>query len=401
MALHTDLKIYKTGTRLVALAFDVQKNMPRGYKRGIGEQITGHCTVVATTLIAACARPAWARGRFDSQKPACYTAPVRSSHLAGCKKSEGTRQKAAPRKVCGFFISGPQFRRPEWEGASPAGNAPRAPVFLPRSGCRPNVRSWSAVVHQARLETNLSKAPARRNAPHIAVIDGQPTTTSRDIAETFGKRHDDVLKRIHALDCSAEFSARNFAGAEYIDAQGKPRTEYRITRDGFALLCMGFTGAKAAQWKERYINTFNKLADKLAVRRNPRASLPKPPPLPAAPLPPLPRAALLALPAPRPLPADMQAAIDARVGQIVGAAYTEIRQWLVDQVRSGCLKHDGTAAPNFANTLAHADFAAFSTQYASKHLEHAMLLLRYLSQHSGELLQQVLAKQDELRGKQP
>ncbi len=44
MALHTDLKIYKTGTSLLALAFNVQKNMERGYKRGIGEQITKLCT---------------------------------------------------------------------------------------------------------------------------------------------------------------------------------------------------------------------------------------------------------------------------------------------------------------------------------------------------------------------
>lgn len=110
----------------------------------------------------------------------------------------------------------------------------------------------------------MVKTPARRTAPHIAVVNGQPTTTSRDIAETFGKRHDDVLKRIRALDCSPEFNARNFAAVEFTDAKGETRTEYRITRDGFAFLCMGFTGAKAAQWKERYINTFNKLADKVA-----------------------------------------------------------------------------------------------------------------------------------------
>lgn len=110
----------------------------------------------------------------------------------------------------------------------------------------------------------MAHSPARRTAPHIAVIDGQPTTTSRDIAETFGKRHTDVLERIRKLDCSKEFNERNFPRVEYIDAKGETRTEYRITRDGFAFLCMGFTGAKAAVWKERYIHTFNKMADKLA-----------------------------------------------------------------------------------------------------------------------------------------
>lgn len=109
----------------------------------------------------------------------------------------------------------------------------------------------------------MVKIPSSNAVPHITVIDGQLTTTSRDIAEVFGRLHKDVLERIRKLDCSKEFSERNFPLAEYIDAQGKSRTEYRVTRDGFSFLCMGFTGAKAAQWKERYIATFNEMAAKL------------------------------------------------------------------------------------------------------------------------------------------
>lgn len=112
----------------------------------------------------------------------------------------------------------------------------------------------------------MTKPAPRRIAPHIAVVNGTPTTTSRDIAETFGKPHKDVLTRIRALDCSPEFNQRNFSPVEYTDAKGEKRPEYRITRDGFAFLCMGFTGAQAAKWKERYIATFNKLADKVAAR---------------------------------------------------------------------------------------------------------------------------------------
>lgn len=122
----------------------------------------------------------------------------------------------------------------------------------------------------------MAKTPARRHAPHIAVIDGQPTTTSRDIAETFGKSHRDVLERIRNLKCSEEFGLRNFTQTPYTDPQnGQTYTEYRITRDGFAFLCMGFTGARAAQWKERYINTFNRMAEKLSARPEP---VPTPPP---------------------------------------------------------------------------------------------------------------------------
>lgn len=132
-----------------------------------------------------------------------------------------------------------------------------------RLGCRLDWRREGSFTTEP-LEAIMAKSLARRTAPRIAVVDGQPTTTSRDIAETFGKRHDDVLKRIRALDCSAEFRLRNFAET-LRDVPGpngsvRKETEYRITRDGFAFLCMGFTGAKAAAWKEKYINTFNRLA---------------------------------------------------------------------------------------------------------------------------------------------
>ncbi len=38
---------------------------------------------------------------------------------------------------------------------------------------------------------------------------------------------------------------------------------YRITRDGFVFLAMGFTGTKAAQFKEAYINAFNQMEKQL------------------------------------------------------------------------------------------------------------------------------------------
>ena len=44
MTLHTNLPIYKKGCDLVQLAFHVQQQMPRSFKRTLGEKITGHCT---------------------------------------------------------------------------------------------------------------------------------------------------------------------------------------------------------------------------------------------------------------------------------------------------------------------------------------------------------------------
>lgn len=100
--------------------------------------------------------------------------------------------------------------------------------------------------------------------------------TSVDISNRFGRRHDDVLKAIRNLDCSPEFSLRNFAESEYTTERGKTYPLYEITRDGFVFLCMGFTGHQAALWKERYIAAFNALEQAL---RQPAVAAPAPCPV--------------------------------------------------------------------------------------------------------------------------
>lgn len=101
------------------------------------------------------------------------------------------------------------------------------------------------------------------NPAELTIVNGQVTTSSLHVADHFGKPHRDVLTRIRALDCSPEFSERNFSLAEYIDSQHKNRPYYRMTRDGFTFLCMGFTGKQAAKWKEAYINAFNQMEAQL------------------------------------------------------------------------------------------------------------------------------------------
>ncbi len=90
--------------------------------------------------------------------------------------------------------------------------------------------------------------------------------TSLDIAETFGKRHADVLRDIEHLQCSEEFTQRNFALTAYKDASGKSNKEYLITRDGFTILVMGYTGEKAMKFKEAYIKQFNAMEKALFDR---------------------------------------------------------------------------------------------------------------------------------------
>ncbi|EDE1923119.1 Rha family transcriptional regulator, partial [Salmonella enterica subsp. diarizonae] len=80
--------------------------------------------------------------------------------------------------------------------------------------------------------------------------------------------HGDVLRKIEQVkaDCSNEFSQRNFASADYIDEQGKLRPMYSLTKDGWIMVVMGFTGKAAAAIKESYISAFNWMAEQLSRR---------------------------------------------------------------------------------------------------------------------------------------
>ncbi|HAN3608301.1 TPA: peptidase [Escherichia coli] len=100
--------------------------------------------------------------------------------------------------------------------------------------------------------------------PEIAIVDGQAVTSSLAVANFFSKRHDDVLKKIRTLECSASFTSRNFSVSDYTDCTGRKLPCYQITRDGFAFLAMGFTGKRAAQFKEAYINVFNQMEKQLS-----------------------------------------------------------------------------------------------------------------------------------------
>lgn len=91
----------------------------------------------------------------------------------------------------------------------------------------------------------------------------QITCSSLDVANHFDKQHKNVLQSIRNLECSQEFTELNFQPSEYTDPTGRKLESYKITRDGFAFLAMGFTGKKAAAWKEAYINAFNQMEKRL------------------------------------------------------------------------------------------------------------------------------------------
>mgnify|MGYP003625431490 CR=1 FL=1 len=93
----------------------------------------------------------------------------------------------------------------------------------------------------------------------VKVNNGELMTTSKIIADVFGKSHRKVTRDIKELDCSEEFRAANFGQSSYTSPQNKVLKCFDISRDGMVFLCMGFTGKKAGQWKEKYIAAFNEM----------------------------------------------------------------------------------------------------------------------------------------------
>lgn len=94
-------------------------------------------------------------------------------------------------------------------------------------------------------------------------INNQLTTTSLNICEVFNKPHKNILKAIEELECSANFKSANFLADYYMDSRNRKQKKYLITRDGFTILAMGFTGLKAMQFKELYIKRFNEMEQQL------------------------------------------------------------------------------------------------------------------------------------------
>ena len=115
----------------------------------------------------------------------------------------------------------------------------------------------------------------------VTLMSGKAVTTSLKIAEVFGKQHKNVLQSIDNLKSQlpAEWHKLNFQPTQIerkTPTGGIVKSKmYFITRDGFTLLAMGFTGKRAMQFKLAYIAAFNAMEAELAARHN----APEPAPL--------------------------------------------------------------------------------------------------------------------------
>lgn len=109
----------------------------------------------------------------------------------------------------------------------------------------------------------------------------EAVTTSICVAQMFDKQHKNVIRDIEnmissmlatdVIDQEADPLARESNGLKfepvkkyfiksyYYDKKHERRPMYYMTRDGFTLLAMGFTGKRAMEWKIKYITAFNEM----------------------------------------------------------------------------------------------------------------------------------------------
>lgn len=115
-------------------------------------------------------------------------------------------------------------------------------------------------------------SPISTVIPEITIHDNRPVTTSVSVANFFGKQHKHVLEKIRSLDCSPAFKTANFSAIAITTQAGFDEREteaYEMTKDGFVFLVMGFTGKKAARFKEAYIAEFNRMEEEIRQQKNP------------------------------------------------------------------------------------------------------------------------------------
>jgi len=109
------------------------------------------------------------------------------------------------------------------------------------------------------LPTTNTDTPS---TPVVFEKNGEVLASSRDVAEYFGKKHHhflrDVREKIRPKLDTSDFNSM-FSFKNYPDKYGRAQSEEHMTKDGFTLLVMGYTGAKAMEFMLAYTKRFNEM----------------------------------------------------------------------------------------------------------------------------------------------
>lgn len=110
-------------------------------------------------------------------------------------------------------------------------------------------------------------------SPVLSIVNGTPVVSSFDVANHFGKQHHKVVESIRSIVRNApeSFGSANFGGTSIEVAMPngnhtKTVPAFNLTRVGFSLLAMGFTGRKALLWKIAYVQAFEAMESELMNR---------------------------------------------------------------------------------------------------------------------------------------
>ena len=108
--------------------------------------------------------------------------------------------------------------------------------------------------------------PSEHFSPSVSLYSGRPATTSLEVANFFGKRHDNVLRDVDALLSQLPENSLQLNFEETYQEQETPLGVKQVRmfilyRDGFMLLVMGYTGKKALAMKLAYIEAFNRMEE--------------------------------------------------------------------------------------------------------------------------------------------
>jgi anti-repressor protein len=103
----------------------------------------------------------------------------------------------------------------------------------------------------------------------LVIMHGQQAvTTSLKVAEVFGKEHRTVIRNIKNLTAQNCAVKKMFVKSTYINSRGQEWPMFYMNRDGFTLLAMGFSGAKAMGFKLQYIEAFNAMERQLTTKQD-------------------------------------------------------------------------------------------------------------------------------------
>jgi Rha family phage regulatory protein len=149
------------------------------------------------------------------------------------------------------------------------------PVSANRTIIRPLIID-TAIINMfiGGLPEGMAESTSTEIEPVVTMKGGKLIADSRDVAATFGKRHDHVLRDIdNLLESGSPILGNQYFQqvTEFSEAANRNVRRFEMDRDGFSLLAMGFTGTKALRWKLKYIQAFNSMEDELRSRAAPLA----------------------------------------------------------------------------------------------------------------------------------